>query len=322
MGRQISTEEDFLVRYFRSKTRQLLALAEQVVTDHHGLKGSHREQVIRLYLEHILPRRFGIGRGMVYGVAGQRSHEADIVLWDNQNYPLLTMEDHSIFFAESVRTILEVKSRWTTEEWYDIKTKSTAVNSIHIPREPTLKDAVLELEEQIYALSHELSWVGTMSARPKIGFATIFFNGGKAMLQELPERESNIIDDAWPDLALFLAQGLVISKHYVGEEPLGPAGYLEIYHAKDDALLIFTASLLELLSDRVVSMEGDFYFRHYIQDFLSQVPTAHIEFPVMRPIPGRKVFYQKRAQKRARTENQVKQQNLPLADGDTDKSVS
>lgn len=96
-------------QYFRAKRRQLLAMSELAVAEHGGLRGSHREELQRIYLREILPRRFSIGHGMVYGAIG-RSKEADIVLWDADNYPSLPLTDSSLFFAESVRVVLESKS--------------------------------------------------------------------------------------------------------------------------------------------------------------------------------------------------------------------
>lgn len=66
-------------QYFRSKTRQLLAAAQEVVSEHPGLRGGHREAVLRVYLNDIIPRRFAIGRGMIYGLS-HRSREADVVI--------------------------------------------------------------------------------------------------------------------------------------------------------------------------------------------------------------------------------------------------
>src|ERR1039458_5354439 len=101
--------------YFRVKAKQLAAVASLPICDHSGLAGSHREQVQRIYLREILPKRFEIGRGMVYGVE-HRSYEADIVVWDSIQYPSLPMADHSLYFAESVRA----------------DRKSTRLNSSHL----------------------------------------------------------------------------------------------------------------------------------------------------------------------------------------------
>ncbi len=75
---------DLVREHFRKRREGELAAAAEIVTEHHGLAGAHREAVIREFLARILPARFGIGRGMVYGM-GHHSREADIVLWDAAN---------------------------------------------------------------------------------------------------------------------------------------------------------------------------------------------------------------------------------------------
>src|SRR5436190_1238206 len=99
--------------YFKAKRGQLLQDATAASTAHSGLAGGHREALIRNYLRDWIPRRFEIGRGIVFG-AFQRSREADVVLWDSINYPTLHLADHELFFAESTRVVLESKSRWSS----------------------------------------------------------------------------------------------------------------------------------------------------------------------------------------------------------------
>ena len=44
--------------YFRAKAKQISALAELRVSGHPGLIGGHREQLSRIYLREVLPRRY------------------------------------------------------------------------------------------------------------------------------------------------------------------------------------------------------------------------------------------------------------------------
>lgn len=110
--------QELVQQYFRAKRRQLLAMSEQAVVEHSGLRGSYREELQRIYLREILPGRFRVGHGMVYGLV-QRSKEADIVIWDAANYPSLPLVDHALYFAESVRVVWSrkalgaVSSSWT-----------------------------------------------------------------------------------------------------------------------------------------------------------------------------------------------------------------
>ena len=94
----VNETEQRIRTYFRAKTAQMKALAELAVCEHAGLIGSHREQLHRIYLQEILPKRFSVGRGMIYGFA-HRSREVDVVIWDELNYMTLPLLDHSFFFC-------------------------------------------------------------------------------------------------------------------------------------------------------------------------------------------------------------------------------
>src|SRR5438105_3579214 len=89
MSREWVNTQEQVRKYFRVKAKQLAATADLSVCDHPGLIGSHREELQRVFLRELLPARFSVGRGMVYGAFGHRSKEADIVIWDSQNYPSL-----------------------------------------------------------------------------------------------------------------------------------------------------------------------------------------------------------------------------------------
>src|SRR5215213_5076285 len=134
--------QDRVRQYFRVKTEQLRATTALPSAEHAGLAGSHREELQRIYFSEILPQRYRIGRGMVYGPV-HRSREADIVIWDAQNYPSLPMLDHSFFFADSVLVVLECKSQWNDAEFADVLVKCRAVRDIATMSVPdTLADRV------------------------------------------------------------------------------------------------------------------------------------------------------------------------------------
>ncbi len=44
----------------------------------------------------------------------------DIVIWDSQNFPKLEMQGHSLFFAESAKLAIEVKSNFSVNTLNDI----------------------------------------------------------------------------------------------------------------------------------------------------------------------------------------------------------
>lgn len=296
-----------LRRYFRKKATELDSLADQVIAEHSSLRGSHRENINKNYLEAILPARFRVGSGMVYDSYGNRSLEADIVLWDANNYPSLPSLGHSTFFAESVRAILEVKSTWNSDEWTDIKEKCRRIANLRVIPEPTVIDHITYMKEVIKSIytGHPVPLFSLEA--PKIGTAAIIFKGGeKFKAQDITQEEIEEIDRDWPDVLLFLSAGKVVRKSardlskspknirpYEGKYPsFTNRSWLEFLDIKEDALLVFTSTFLALLRNRSIQTEAPFYLERYVNQMLySQIgysrPEYIIEFPVPLSYPGR-----------------------------------
>jgi hypothetical protein len=286
--------QTLLQQYFRSKAKQLLAAAHEAVSEHSGLRGSHREDILRIYLADILPQRFVAGRGMVYGLA-HRSREADIVIWDAQNYPSLHTYGHNMFFAESVRAVLEVKTQWSTDEFSDILNKCKAVRDIITTNEPNLVDDVVMLQHQVAALTTGQEFSGILHKRHHIATAAIVLYGGNKFTASMPSDDilANA-DDSWPDALLLLDEGRVVLKRYeeIPGAYMGGRGFLEFIDAKEDALLVFTAALLGLITERSAHVEDPFYLAQYISFLLQELPREYIGFQLTRPAPGRIAFWE------------------------------
>ena len=233
--------QELVQQYFRAKRRQLLAMSEQAVVEHSGLRGSYREELQRLYLREILPGRFKVGHGMVYGLV-HRSKEADIVIWDAANYPNLPLVNHALFFAESVRVVLESKSVWSNEQFSDVLDKCRSVRDIVPLRTPTLEDEIAMINLRLHAIENELEHDGMLISKPHIGTAAIFIRGGQSATTDLNEIDKNVFDeadDSWPDLVLWLEPGRVAFKQYPES---GGTGYVEVVDYGEDGLFAFTSS--------------------------------------------------------------------------------
>lgn len=277
--------------YFRAKAKELQAVAAQAISDHRGLQGSHREEICRRYLQAILPARYAIGRGMVYGF-GHRSKEADIVLYDAANYPRLELSDHTFFFAESVRAVIEVKSRWCNDEAQDIRGKVRCVRDIISVARLNLEDEMDMIRLDIASLQSGLAHDGMIINRPHIGTGAIFLRGGvNFSLHHFTSDDLDTIDDDWPDVMLFIEPGIFIEKKYGFDENGRAVGLLELYTLGEDALLMFTNGLLTMLSGRVVHQESPFYFETYMGDIVDIEPSSVVCFPLFRPIPNRQPIW-------------------------------
>lgn len=289
MSRSHETE-DRIRTYFRAKTAQLKALADLTVCEHSGLTGSHREQVHRVYLREVLPKRFSVGRGMIYGPF-HRSREVDVVVWDELNYMSMPLFDHSFFFAESVRLALECKSVWSTEEMNDVMVKTRAIRDVIPMHEPTLGDSVMKLAIEVDALRSGLQHSGLMITPPHIGTAAIFINGGESFGADFvtPQIVTEC-DDSWPDVLILLGPGRLVLKRYQPDDhpgSFGGRGWLEFYDCGDDSLLTFTSTVLNLLEERSVITESPFSLMRYTPTVAETAASATVPFPVTRPIPGR-----------------------------------
>jgi hypothetical protein len=273
-------------QYFRSKTKQILALSEQAVSDHSGLTGSHRESVLRQFFDDIFPKRYSIDKGMVYGFVGQ-SREADIVIWDEQNYPKLKLSDSNVFFLESVKAVVEVKSNWNINEFEDIKKKSKAVINIFGRYRDGLSKKIEALQTEIWSLKTGDEYHGTLISPRRIGSAAIIYYGGQDFnIEKLDESETSRIEDEYPDIMLFLSAGKLIRKKFIANENNSLAGHgiLEQIEYGDDSLLAFTLELMDLLTMHSEHMEPPLFLTDYLYEFSDNFEVKQISFKITRPI--------------------------------------
>ncbi|HZR00554.1 MAG TPA: DUF6602 domain-containing protein [Chloroflexota bacterium] len=277
--------------YFRATARQLLASSSQAVAEHFGLQGGHREDLIRLYLSKIVPERYRIGRGMVFGPLG-RSREADVVLWDAANFPSIPLSDHSVYFAESVRTVLEVKTAWSRSEMRDVFEKTRWASGMLTLAEPGLRDELLMMRMDIASLRTGVAHQGALITPHHIGTGVVFLHGGpKADRWRPSPRNLEVADDDWPDAMLLLERGCVVLKDYPAPDQ-GGSGVIAVLDAGEDALLVFTDALLRLLSDRSTPLETPLKRAPYVLSLYDELkPTSVSEFRLTKPVPGRQPLW-------------------------------
>tara|TARA_R100000306_G_C4372923_1_gene140763 strand:+ start:1256 stop:2122 length:867 start_codon:yes stop_codon:yes gene_type:complete len=280
--------QDLIKKFFSNKTKQLLAVSEQAIVQHSSLQGTHRENIIDIYLKEILPKRFSIGKGMVYGVV-QKSKETDLLIWDEQNYPSLSLLGHSLFFAESAKAIIEVKTNWSQKEFNDIKKKVKASKFMFRNHKPNILDDVNQMWNEIASLKNGIEFSGTLKSPHHIAFAGfIFYGGEKFSISSLSEKKLEEIEEFWPDVIVFLNAGKVLVKEYVRDEEnsmLGTAT-LNLYNSGENTLLLFTSIILGEIMERTILTENPFYFTDYIYDLYNNMEREQIEYPISRHLPG------------------------------------
>lgn len=288
----VGQSADLVREHFRRRRDGVLAAAAETVVEHNGLAGSHREAVVSEFLERILPGRFRMGTGMVYSLSG-RSHQADIVIWDAANYPRIELKTHTFFFAESARVVLECKSNWDAAAFEDIRLKSERVKHlfVHPGVELGLESRVRLLAGQVAALQRGRGEeYSELVVPPHIATGGVVIRGGTNFrIPEIGSSDLDAVDDEWPDLLLMVEAGKVVLKDYSDAFETG-RGVLRQYDLGEDCLLVFTKALLSLLAERVVAVEGEFYFDQYIPESLAE-PTFEVQFPLAGPPQGRRPVF-------------------------------
>lgn len=112
--------------FFESVENELLArLAKAGFVAHAADKGGNREEILRDFLTKHLPARYGVAKGEIATKSGQRSHSADIIIYDALSTPILYSESTAVLPIEGVYGIIEVKSRLSKTEFLDAASKIT-----------------------------------------------------------------------------------------------------------------------------------------------------------------------------------------------------
>ncbi len=287
-----SVKKSTLTRFFRAKSGELRRTSKNVLASHKGLRGSHREHACRAFLEDFLPKRYSVGRGMVFDDFGHFSKETDVVIWDDQNFPRLNEEGHTLFFVNSARCAIGIKTRWSTDRWRETLAESKSVRDLvpHLHAPDGLHHRVQHLEHEVAAIAGHGALEGLLLIPHHVATAAIFLDGGSRIDSKALERATPDADDALPDLTVLLEPGILIEKTYV-DDGKRTLGFAAIRRLGPDALLGFMIRLQTCIEDRSGSVEAPQQFYESIDLGLADEPTEGFRFRPTRPPAGVQAFY-------------------------------
>ena len=106
-------KKDILNQYYKGIHGQINSKVQQInqLFNHNGLKGEGNEHVIRDLIRDFLPKKYGIGSGIIIDKNGNQSRQCDIIIYDNHNYPeLLSMSSSKFYPIDIVYLFIEVKT--------------------------------------------------------------------------------------------------------------------------------------------------------------------------------------------------------------------
>ncbi|MGO9782517.1 MAG: DUF6602 domain-containing protein [Streptosporangiaceae bacterium] len=112
------------------------------MTQHHGSRGTAREEILARFLELYVPGTAEVVHNAeIITLAGEISPQCDIVLVDRNVPKLQDLRSHRVVPAESVFGVIEVKSRMTGSELIDSCRKISAIKQLSREAYLTERDA-------------------------------------------------------------------------------------------------------------------------------------------------------------------------------------
>jgi len=175
--------------YWRGVLQRLeaeVAVFAKLVT-HQGERGRENEAALARVLEAFVPRRYGIGSGLLIDTEGRYSRQTDLVVFEQSDEPAILAQTTQLLFpVENALAAIEVKTTLRNDDIEDCHTKQLSVRQL-VPR-----------REHSDGTSHPLFVVlaYTAAASPQT-VATTFAEGSA---------------DGLPDLVCVLSQGLLIGR--------------------------------------------------------------------------------------------------------------
>lgn len=83
--------------------------------------GEENESEIRKLLLDFLPKRYGIGSGIIIDTKGNQSKQVDIVIYDRESPNYTLSSDSKLFLVDQVIATIEIKTTFTTGESGSLK---------------------------------------------------------------------------------------------------------------------------------------------------------------------------------------------------------
>lgn len=201
---------NILSEYYHGIVGQIQAEVEYInaLFEHQGLKGSGNELKLVNMLKKFIPKKYGIGTGVIIDREGNQSRQCDIIIYDNQNYPdVLSISSSKFYPIEIVYAVIEVKTRLNL---------SSARESIqNIESVKSLKQSNQRFRvyptDPVEKIDDNTSFWETQSPTPPLGFV-FAYKSKTNKLRTFHNWYNSELNRNFPDFVCCLDQGILLLK--------------------------------------------------------------------------------------------------------------
>ena len=137
----VDTKIEVFVNSFITTAKKLYVDDETGALRHSGEYGTYREHSCIDLLQMFVPANLGISDGFVITNNGNISTQCDIIIYDKNKMPKISIDKYKIFLAEAVVGVVEVKSVLNATKLKDSLIKLSKIKSYKSPQPHIIQHA-------------------------------------------------------------------------------------------------------------------------------------------------------------------------------------
>ncbi|HKV77604.1 MAG TPA: DUF6602 domain-containing protein [Candidatus Sulfotelmatobacter sp.] len=223
---------------------------------HSATKGSEAEKVLREFLNKHLPQRFRAATGILIDINNALSKQTDIIIYDALSSPVYRFSEEAMILpVDTVASVIEVKSRLTSDELADAYKKIASVKALK-------KRPSSEMDRG--ATGSELKMSSTLG----VIFAFTSDISLETVAEKMATLNLEVDSQLWPDMVIVLDVGTL---NYAIQSPGGEIGGDLMPREENFAIAPFYVNL-------VLRKDGEFSLNRFFITLLS-----HLQFFPHRP---------------------------------------
>ena len=129
---------DIISSYYQGILQQVRSEVDLInsLFKHQGIKGEGNEAALRELLRRFIPKKYGVGTGVIIDKEGNCSQQCDIIVYDTFHYPsLLSLTAVHLFPVDIVYAIIQVKTTLTKVRSEEALDNIASVRKLHVIQE-------------------------------------------------------------------------------------------------------------------------------------------------------------------------------------------